>query len=246
MNIIEPSPKERDKAIEDILLKGLSKPNSLWKYLCDMYRALGLRYIFCDMVNAMILTVISTTGFVLLYPVTQVQHVYATVFTITPVFFMFLVVFTETMEKVSGLYELKMTCKYTVQQITAFRVLFFSLIGTVFSTLISLYFSRLLMVYDLIRIFSLSLCVLFLCTFLTMFILRHINWKWNHCCVMLFWIISGLLPVRILGEQWELFLAELPIAITIFVAIMACIFFLMETKKLMETRTREVADYVGC
>ncbi len=246
MNIIEPSQKERDKTIEEILLKGLSKPNSLWKYLCDIYRALGLRYIFCNMGYAMILTVILTTGFVLVYPLTQVQHIYASVFALTPVFFIFLVMVTETIEKVSGLYELKMTCKYTIQQITAFRMLYFSLTGIVFSTLISIYISRFLMVYNLLRIFSLSLCALFLCAFLTIFILRRFNWKWNHSSVLLFWILSGLLPARILGEQWELFLVQLPIVITIFVAIVACILFLMETKKLMDTRIREVANYVGC
>ncbi|MFT4146225.1 MAG: hypothetical protein QM644_17380 [Mobilitalea sp.] len=246
MNIIEPSPKERDKTIEDILLKGLTKPNTLWEYLYDIYRALGLRYIFCDTIYAIILTVISTIGFVLVYPVTQEQYIYAAVFTVTQVLFMFLVLFTEAIEKVSGLYELKMTCKYTVQQITAFRILVFSLIGTVFTAFISLYFSWMLSVYDLLRIFSLSLSALFLCAFLTMFILRHFSWKWNHYFFMPGWIICGILPAKILGEQWEMFLAKLPIAITLFAAAIACILFLMETKKLMDIRTREVIYYVGC
>lgn len=245
MNIIEPSQRERDKTIEDILYNGLTKPKSLWADLCDMYRALGLRYIFCNMTNAIIMTVISALGFVLLYPMLQEQHIFTTVFAIIPVFFMLLVLITETIEKVSGLYELKMTYKYTVQQITVFRILVFSLIGTAFSTFISLYFSRLL-VYDFLRIFSLSLSALFLCAFLTMFILRHFNWKWNHCFVMLFWIISGFLPTRMIGEQWELFLAQIPIAITLLLAMTACVLLLMETKKLMDIRTREVADYVGC
>jgi hypothetical protein len=246
MNIIEPSQYEKDKAIEDIILKGLSKPKSLWEYLCDIYRALGLRYIFCDMAYAMIMTVVSTIGFIILYPLTPEQHIYAAIFAVAPVFFIFIVLFTEIIERVSGLYELKMTCKYTVQQITAFRILCFSLLGAVFSVLTSLYFSRLLIVYDLLRTFSLSLCALFLYAFLTIFILRRFNRKWNYIIVVLLWIIIGLLPARIFGEQWNLLLVRLPVAVTVFVAATACILFLMEIKKLMDISKREVAYDVGC
>ena len=59
-------------------------------------------------------------------------------FATAPVFFVFAVLLTEIAERINLLYELKMTCKYTILQITAFRVVCFSLIGTVLCTLISL------------------------------------------------------------------------------------------------------------
>lgn len=246
MNMIELSQIEKDRAIEEILSKGLSKPKSLWEYICEIYRTLGFRYVFFDMAHAVILTVIAITGFIILYPLTSAQHIYTALFAVAPVFFVFIVLFTETIEKVSGLYDLKMTCKYTVQQITAFRVLCLSLVGGVFSTLTSLYFSWVFIVNDFFRAFSLSLCALFLCAFLTIFIIRRFNWKWNHISVILFWVVIDLLPTWILGEQWELFLAQMPVAITMFAAVLACVLFLMETKKLMVVRKRKVAYYVGC
>ncbi len=245
MNIMEPSRAERDKAIEEILLKGLSKPQSLWQGLLEMYRVLGLRYIFCDTAYATIMSMVVTVGFIILYPLLPEQYTYATLFAVAPVFFILVVIFTETIEKVSGLYELKMTCKYTVQQITAFRVLCFSLIGALFCAFTNLYFSWRLAEEDLFRAFALSFCAMFLCAFLTMFILQRSNWKWNHFFVMLLWIILNLLPAQIWGEKWEAFLAQIPVALTILVAAAACTLFLMETKKLMNIRKREVAYYAG-
>lgn len=246
MNIIELSQNEKDNAIEDILLKGLSKPKSLWRYLCDIYRALGFRYIFLDMGYAMIMTVAATIGFLILYPLTPKQHIHATLFAVAPVFFIFIVLFTETIEKVSGLYELKMTCKYTVHQITTFRVLCFSLIGAMFCTLTSIYFNRSSIVYDFFRLLSLSLCALFLCAFLTTFVIRRFNWKWNHLSVLVFWIAIALLPAWIIDEQWELFLSQIPVTLSVLGAVIACILFLLETRKLMNIREREVTCYVGC
>ncbi len=245
MNIIEPSQYEKDKAIEDILSKGLSKPKSLLGYLGNLYSALGLRYIFFDMAFPIVMTVIATIGFIVLYPLTLKQHLYATLFAIAPLFFIFMVLFTETMEQINRLYELKMTCKYTIQQIAAFRVLCFSLLGTILCTFISLYFSQLLVAYSFFKTVSLSLCALFLCAFLTIFLMRHFNWKWIHFSAMLLWIMISFMPIWISGERWELFLSQIPAAITMFVAVIACNLFLMEIKKLMNTHKREVAYYVG-
>lgn len=245
MNIIEPSQYEKDKAIEDILSKGLSKPKSLLGYLGNLYSALGFRYIFFEMAFPIVMTVIATICFIVLYPLTLEQHLYATLFAIAPLFFLFIVLFTETMEQINGLYELKMTCKYTILQIAAFRVLCFSFLGTMFCTFISLYFSRLSAVYSFFKTVSLSLCALFLCAFLAISLMRHFNWKWIHFSAMLLWITLSFMPIWILGERWELFLSQIPAAITMFAAVIACSLFLMEIKKLMNTHKREVAYYVG-
>ncbi len=246
MNMIEPSQNEKDRAIENILSKGLSTPKSLWGYLCEIYRALGIRYIFLDTGLAIIMTIIATIGFIRLYPLSLEQYPYAMLFALAPVFFLFVVLFAETIERVSGLYELKMTCKYTVQQITAFRVLCFSLMGAVFCAFTSLYFSRLPVAYDFFRAFSLSLCALFLCSFLTIFIIRRFSQNWIYFTAMLLWMAIGFLPVRVFGQWWELFFSQIPVTVTVFVAVIACALFFMEIKNLMKIRKRKVAYYVGC
>jgi len=245
MNIIEPSKTEKDKAIEDILSMGLSKPKCLWKYLSDMYTALGLRYIFFDMAFSILMTIFVTSGFTLLYLFTLEQHRYTGLFAIAPIIFISHILFSETIEQVNGMYELKMTCRYTVQQIAAFRILSFSLFGTVFCTFISLHSSQFLIDDTFFKMLSLSLCALFLCAFLTIFLMRHIQWRWIHVYSILLWIGIDSLLICLLGKDWELFLSQMPIIITMSIATISCILFLVEIKKLINTHKREVAYYVS-
>lgn len=246
MNRIEPSPTEKDKAIQAILSKGLTKSKSLWEHLWEIYRALGIRYIFFDTSKAIVISVASMPILIMLYPFSPEQYIYSTLFAVAPVFFIFIVLLAETIERVNGLYELKMTCKYTVQQIAAFRVLCFSLLGAAGCILISLYFSRLSVTYDFVRAFSLSLCDLFLCAFLSLFMMRRFNGKWTHFFAMLLWMATGFLPLRFFGQPWELFLSRIPVALTVFVAVIASFLFLMELKRWLNIRKREVAYYVSC
>ena len=246
MNTIEPTLCEKEKAIGEILEKGLSRPKSLWVHLGEIYRALGLRYIFFDMVTPIIIIAAAAVCLLVLYPTGQGRHIYAMLFLAAPIFFISIVLLTEAMEQAGGMYELKMTCKYTIEQITAFRVLCFSWMGTVFCAPASLYFSRLSVAHDFFRAFSLSLCALFLCAFLTISAMRYFRRKWVHFSIMPLWAAVSLLPVWVLGGRWEAFLSQMPVAVTAMTAAIACALFLMEIKKLMSTREREAAYNAGC
>ena len=244
MNIIKPSPEEKEKAIEYILSKGLSKPKNLWDIFYMMYRSLGLRYLFLDTTEPIIISVAFMIGFILLCSSSLKQYINVVLFATAPVFFVFAVLLTEIAERINLLYELKMTFKYTIQQITAFRVVCFSLIGTVLCTLISL-FAPFPGDYDIVRALSLSLCALFLCSSLSIFIMRYFNWKWRHFAPILVWMTICLLPICISAKWWESFLSRVPVAITISVAAVAFVLFIKEIKKLVNIQIREVGYYVG-
>lgn len=243
MNMIELLQNEKDSSIDEILSKGLVKPKSLWEHLCEIRRALGFRYIFMNTAHSIMMTLAISFGFALLYPLFPA---YATLFTVSPLSFIFIVLITETLEKCNGLYEIKMVCKYTLQQISAFRVLCFSLMGVAVCIFFSVYFSRLPVAYDFFRAFSLSLCALFLCSFLTIGMMRLLRWKWIRFFIMPLWILFCMLPAWIFRSQWEAFLSQIPVALTLFSALVACALFLMEIKKLMNVRKSEVAYDAGC
>jgi hypothetical protein len=244
MNIIKPSPEEKEKAIEYILSKGLSKPKNLWDIFYMMYRSLGFRYLFLDTTGPIIISVAFMIGFILLCSSLLKQYINAVLFATAPVFFVFAVLLTEIAERVNLLYELKMTCKYTILQITAFRVVCFSLIGTVLCTLISL-FAPFPGDYDIVRALSLSLCALFLCSSLSIFIMRYFNWKWSYFAPIMAWTAICLLPFCISVNWWDSFLSRVPVAITISVAAAALVLFLKEIKKFVNIQIREVWYYVG-
>ncbi|WP_422659810.1 hypothetical protein ACK8P5_04615 [Paenibacillus sp. EC2-1] len=244
MNIIKPSPYEKNRSIEDVLSKGLSKPKSLWTYIYELYCALGLRYIFWDSGPAILITFAVTLIWIKMFPLPE-QHPYAALFALAPVFFLAAVSITEINERVRGLYAIKMTYKYTIQQITAFRVLCFSLLGAVFCTLISLYFSRSPVDYSLLKALSVSFCTLFLCAALTLVTLRLFNRVWIYGATALLWLGLGFVLGNVFGQVWDQFLARIPVAVILLITIIVFAFFLVEIKRHMKFHKREVVYYAG-
>lgn len=233
MNIIEPDQREKNISIEYVLNNGLSKPKSLLHYLREIYCTLGSRYVFMNTAWAIIISAIAATAFILFYPLSHEENIYSTLFACAPVFFICVVMFTESIERTGEMYELKMTFKYTIQQVTAFRILCFSFLGTISCMIISFFFSRLPVSFDFVKAFSVSLCSLFICALLTIFIMEHFNRTGVYFSAMFAWIIISLLPSWIFGQTWELFLSDIPVAITTLIAIVIFYLFLLEIKKIM-------------
>lgn len=245
MTIIEPSQDEKDRSIDYILSRGLTRPRTLWQHVCELHRALGLRFLFLNTAQPVIISAALMIGFTALFPLPYEQYKFAVLFAAAPIFFIFAVLLTEWAERMNALYELKMTCKYTIRQIAAFRVLCFSWIGMVLCTLAPL-FIRFADIGSLLKALSLSLCSMFLFSFLAISFIRRSHSRWLHWVPVLLWTAAGPLPVMLFKTQWELFLSRLPVVLTAWIAALALVLFLQEIKKLITIPTREVAYYAGC
>ncbi|MDR7855853.1 hypothetical protein [Tissierella sp.] len=242
MNIIKPTNSEKENAIENILSQGLSKPDGLWDFCYRMYCSLGFKFIFFDISQAIIMAVAITIGFILFYPLSSQQHVYSTLFAVSPLFFITVIFFTEFIERNDSLHELKMTFKHTIQKIIIFRILCYSLISMVICIFLSISMPD---KYNFLRAASITLSALFICALLTIYIMRRLKGRWIHFTSLVAWVATAFLPVLILGERWELLLSQIPIGITITVGVIGFILYLNEIKKLINMNKMEVAYYVG-
>lgn len=243
MNI---TPDEREKAIDAILDKGLIVPVSTPIFLRNMMENLGFGVIFHGALPGILLSVLASATYVLmviLYAdgLSEARSHYSLLFLFSPMLFIGLILSTEATERLegSGMYELKMTCRYTVRQITAFRLLSFSLVGAVFAVIGGYSYHAATETGYLLQLVSLSLSSVFLCTLLIICIMRHfkVGW-WVGACI---WTAVGLLPMAINRQGWEELLAHLPSTLTIGVAVAAFTLFLREIKII----TREVR-YADC
>jgi hypothetical protein len=228
---------ERDKAIAAILDAGLTRPVSTWGYLRGMYRNLGLRVIFWEAAPAMLLSVAVALVYILIiasqFAFFNVDaHLSATLFLFSPALFISMTVCTEAIERLSGLYEIKMTAKYTLRQITAFRLLCFSLIGTVFAVAANAVIYP-IMATDLqagflFQMIAVALCSLFLCSLLIPIILRKFRSGWYLGAIT--WVLLGMLPLLFFPQAWNAFLLNIPPAVALCVAALAFALFLREIK----------------
>jgi Ni/Fe-hydrogenase subunit HybB-like protein len=82
-----------------------------------------------------------------------------------------------------------------------------------------------------------------LCAFLTIFIIRRFTGKWIFAVTAALWLGIGFLPFSLFSDRWELFLSNLPVFITIGVAALLGVLFIVEIKKLVTARQMEATDY---
>ncbi|MCL2426771.1 MAG: hypothetical protein FWD05_10610 [Oscillospiraceae bacterium] len=249
MNI---TPEERSRAINDILDKGLVVPVSTPIFLRNMVKELGFGVMFRGALPGIFLSFLIVTLYVLLttlYVATIPSHWspyllwnhYALLFLFSPILFIGLTISTEAAERMrgSGLYELKMTFRYTTRQITAFKLLCFSFSGAIFAVIGGDVLNSISATGNILQSVSLSLSAVFLCTLLIVHTMRRFRAGWWVGATI--WITLALLPMIINMQWWEEFLAHLPPALILGVALVAFILFLREIKII----TREV-HYADC
>lgn len=226
---------ERDKAINEILDKGLVAPVSTPIFLRNMFQNLGVVVIFRGALPGVLLSLFVAAAYVLVIVlyidgISTELHYNSLLFLLSPMLFIVLTLSTEATELLEGkgLYELKMTCRYTVRQITAFRLLCFSLVGAIFAVIGGYSYHAVIETGYLLQLVSLSLSSVFLCTLLIIFTMRHfrVGW-WVGACT---WTAVGLLPMAINRQGWEELLSHLPPALTLGVAVAAFTLFLREIK----------------
>ena len=238
-----PDAIELDNAIDSIVTAGLVQPQSLWSYLAELRRCLGLKIIFMDAAQAVILTATAICGVLLAFPIIASERVYTALFALSPMLFSMFVLFTETIEQYNGLYELKMTCKYTIRQIAAFRTLCFSLAGMVFCTFLSAFCNWYMGIGDLLRLMSISLGALFLCASMTMFLMRRFRDRRVFAVATGAWLMLNCLLMVLFGAIWERMITEMPTAITVVAALISGGLFAWETTTLLLSSRKEGYEY---
>ena len=147
--------------------------------------------------------------------------------------------FAETSERVGGLFELKQTCRYTVRQVTALRVLCYALVGVAFTAIIAA--ASVHKGYEFLSLFPLCLAALFVCAVFELSALR-LRGKWAAAIFSAAWVfVNATIPFTF-RERWEKLLADVPIAISLTICTVGLIVLALQIKNMLsEVRKYAVA-----
>lgn len=224
--------KTKEESIRYILEKGLTKPKSSGEKLLEMFHVLGLRFIFWDMGYSLFFTGLTLGIVLVLFSLVPEDYRYSASLAVAPLFFLFISLFVETSEHIFGLYSLKQTCVYTVQQITALRIICYAMVGFVLTLMLALFKAH--NGYDFFALFPLCLAALLICALILSFILRHFRNKWLSVGFSGFWILVNLGLPFALGKNWENFLREVPIAFSIGLASLGGLLLFYQVSKMLK------------
>lgn len=210
--------KQRQASIDFILDQGLMVVPSTWGRLQQLYRHLGWQMIFWDMGYSLLFAALTLGGVFVLYWAAPTSYLASATLITTPLIYLLLNLFTETAEMLSGLYELKQTLRYSVSQVTALRILCFSILGIILGGLVVV--SRSQSVLDFSQLFLLSLTGLFVIASLSLHIRRWFRNPWATAYFFSGWLLLNIALPYTFQERWELLLRQIPLPMSLSLTIL--------------------------
>jgi hypothetical protein len=208
--------KEKNASIEYILTQGLVKPQTAYARIAEMFRCIGFQHIFWDTGYSVFFAAVSFAIVFALFVTSPTAYRYSAAAAVAPLSYLLIMAFAETSERSCGLYELKQTCRYTIQRIIALRVLCYTIAGSAFTAVIAVVGAT--SVYDFFSVFALCLSALFLCAALSLTVMRVFRGKWVNAIYSAIWVFVNIALPFSLGDRWEKILGNVPMAISILIA----------------------------
>ncbi len=126
MNIQKLSEAEKDSAISEIVEKGVIKPGDRFRKMLEVRRVCTFRTLFFGVGDCFLLGILIAACIWLLLIQAGSQVIICMVFAVSPFAYIASYLLTSWKEHRLQLYDIKMTCRYTVRQVSAFRMIFFS------------------------------------------------------------------------------------------------------------------------
>lgn len=129
VNMKELSKAEKDKAIAEILDKGLTSPIYRLKKIWKFFSFCNPKWIFFDMGDCIFLgLLIAFTGWIILLQADE-KFICCVLFGISPFVYIASYLLVSWKEYRQQMYEMKMACLYSLYQVTALRMLYFSILN---------------------------------------------------------------------------------------------------------------------
>lgn len=247
MSIMMPSKEEKEQSINTILELGM-EASKVQKYsISSLLKTIGVYNIFFGIWDGIFLAFICASAFaiVLMLPAgVNINIRYMGLFFISPFFYLMLHGFTTWKELQNGTYEIKMTCHYTLGELTALRMIFFSIFCIVLDIMLSggvWYFAK--EGVKLFQLIGISLSALFFYGTATITVLRRGVTLYGQLAVPVIWSVLCLLPIVLKINMEDIFLSLPNVVIGIVLVAAVCCYF-MQVKKLLFTSRKGGVYYV--
>lgn len=232
MSIEMPNEEEKKRSIHFIINNGVTQNKHLQARIPELIRTIGLRNLFWETWDCVFLALLGgiTLGALFVIPSVMYQPLLPlALLLVSPAVYGLLHFLTIWKEKQVGLYEIKMTCHYTLKELTALRMVFFggasALMDVIFVLCIR---QQVQIVLSFFQMLGISLSALFLYGTATLFLLSHIKsiYQWilpaGWCLAC---IIPAIFHADILG-----ILMKIPNAVAIVAALAAAVLFFAESE----------------
>lgn len=136
MNTWKLSENEKEKAIQNIVRQGVISPMDKIKELCHAGKVCSFRILFFGVEDCIFLGMLLTVCLWLFWVEFNTRNILCTVFALSPFAYVSCYVLTTWKEHLVQLYEIKMSCRYTLRQVIALRMIYLSFANMLLNTIV--------------------------------------------------------------------------------------------------------------
>ena len=224
-----PNDLEIKNEVNFILDKVLEKEENFYSYIKNMYKKIGFRNLFHDKAELIFIGVLLLSIFLLEIleikrnSMISKERVYTFIFIISPLYYLITNIFSFINMKDNNTYEMEMVCKYNLYQVSALRMLVFSIISIFLSlTVILGLYNKI----DILRGLMISITSIFLFSSLFLYSTVKLKSEIATYLVIGFWIIANLILFRLSSNEYFEFLQTMPMVVYILVAVSALFIYI--------------------
>lgn len=245
MSIQKLSEAEKDFAINEIVKKGVVKPGDKFRKIFEVRRACTFHTLFFGVGDCFLLGFLVAACIWLLLIQAGSQVIICMVFAVSPFAYIASYLLTSWKEHRLQLYDIKMTCRYTVRQVSAFRMICFS--GT--NIFLNVLMLSLLMRFQLPaiafwKVLGLSFVSIFLYGIIMLiFQIKGMPYLTTVLPPVLWGIINAFV-IAFYGERLEIMLLNLAGSLVFTITVIAFAGYLIALFVFFISKNREEENYV--
>lgn len=229
--------------VEEIVAKGLKPKESFYSRLKDMYKQIGLRYLFHDAMEIIFIILLVFT--ILMGSVVNIgahdtgngAGIYVFIFTVSPILYLAMSLLSFLRAKQSGTYEIEMTCKYDMYQVAALRMFIFSIICILFNLAFVYGVVAMHEQIDFLQAFMISVTSLFLFSTVFLSVISRLRSRLAKYFIVVGWVLINI-ALRIFRlEFYSKFLGRISIYVYLLVTSICIYTYIKKLKRLINMKS---------
>lgn len=244
MSIQKLSEAEKDFAVREIVEKGLVRPGDKFRKVIEVRRVCTFHTLFFGVWDCFLLGILIAACIWLLLIQAGSQVIICMVFAVSPFAYITSYLLTAWKEHRLQLYDIKMTCRYTVRQISAFRMICFSGSNIFLNVLmLSLLMQFQLPVIAFWKILGLSFASIFLYGIIMLvFQIKGMPYLTTVLPPVLWGIINAFV-IAFYGEKLEIMLLNLAGSLVFIITVIVFAGYLITLFAFFSSKIREEENY---
>lgn len=223
--------------LNSIVDKGVKKKISFIRYLKKSFKELGFKNIFHDKVELFVIVLIYIPLSILVSIINfNIENVYKITFFVSPILYLATTLFSFYNSNNKGAFELEMTSKYNLYQLSALRMFIFSLVSILINSLSIVFIFIMEKEVDVMKMIIISITGIFLFSTIFLYSLLKLKLNLSKYLVIGLWILINLFLITSGNKIYKDLLIEIPIYIHLIISTLCVALYIKNLNKLINYR----------